>query len=197
MAPSAGPPVERRAVGDHRRGQRGRAPPRRRRRVAARPDPDRRADRAGVVGRSARRRQRRRDRHHHRPGRRSTPASASPRRSTSCAGVAEELLAYGKVAHGWLGIEGADLSDAEADAHRRRRRRRGRAGSWPGSPADARGLQAGDVITVGRRRTGAVELRPGGRAAGTTSPARSCVVRLLAQRPPPRGRGHHRPRSAS
>ena len=60
--------------------------------------------------------------------------------------LADELLAYGKVSHGWLGIEGADLSEAKADligirggAEVRR--------VLAGSPAARAGLASGDVIT--------------------------------------------------
>jgi S1-C subfamily serine protease len=62
-------------------------------------------------------------------------------------GLADELLASGKVTHGWLGVEMADLTDEEAEAigfdggaevHR----------VMPGSPADASGLSEGDVITA-------------------------------------------------
>ncbi|MFL6207074.1 MAG: S1C family serine protease [Acidimicrobiales bacterium] len=60
--------------------------------------------------------------------------------------LTDELLAYGKVSHGWLGIEGADLSDAKADLIGIR---------WgaevrqvlAGSPAGRAGLASGDVIT--------------------------------------------------
>jgi len=66
--------------------------------------------------------------------------------------LSEELLAFGKVTHGWLGIEGADLTDAKAGfmgvtggAEVRR--------VMPGSPADRSGLADGDVITeVGGER---------------------------------------------
>jgi S1-C subfamily serine protease len=59
--------------------------------------------------------------------------------------LAEELLLHGKVAHGWLGIEGADLTDTGAGVEG------GRAGAqvmrvMPGSPADESGLQVGDII---------------------------------------------------
>ena len=134
--PSAGP---RRAAAQPSvttgRRERRRAPARRRRRVAARPDPDGRADRAGVVGRPARRRQRRRDRDHHRPGRRARPGSASPRRSTSCGGWPTELIESGTVAHGWLGHRGRRPRDGRgrADGRARRRGRPGRCIS--GSPA--------------------------------------------------------------
>jgi S1-C subfamily serine protease len=66
--------------------------------------------------------------------------------------LTEELLRFGKVTHGWLGIEGADLTDAQAGAMD------ARAGAMvrrvmPGSPADSSGLQVGDVITeVGGER---------------------------------------------
>jgi S1-C subfamily serine protease len=59
---------------------------------------------------------------------------------------ADELLAYGKVTHGWLGIEGTDLSDAMSDLI-------GISGGaevrhvMPGSPADRAGFVSGDVIT--------------------------------------------------
>ena len=67
--------------------------------------------------------------------------------------LADELLAYGKVTHGWLGIEGADLSDAKADVIGRPRRRRGPAGRWRGAPPTRSGLAGGDVITeVGGER---------------------------------------------
>ena len=51
--------------------------------------------------------------------------------------LADELLAYGKVTHGWLGIEGADLSDAKADLHGRATAAPRSAGCMPGSPAAA------------------------------------------------------------
>ena len=60
--------------------------------------------------------------------------------------LADELLAYGKVSHGWLGIEGTDLSEAKSD-------RLGITGGaevrdvMPGSPADRAGFVSGDVIT--------------------------------------------------
>lgn len=60
--------------------------------------------------------------------------------------AAEQLLTAGRVAHAWLGIEGADLSDAEAEAM-------GLPGGAvvrrvaSGGPAAAGGLQPGDVIT--------------------------------------------------
>jgi serine protease Do len=60
--------------------------------------------------------------------------------------LAEELLADGKVTHGWLGVEGADLTDATAESmgvHHGVEVRR----VMPGSPADDSGLVAGDVIT--------------------------------------------------
>jgi S1-C subfamily serine protease len=60
--------------------------------------------------------------------------------------LTDELLAYGKVAHGWLGIEGADVSAAKAGvigipggAEVRR--------VLAGSPAADAGLTSGDVIT--------------------------------------------------
>jgi S1-C subfamily serine protease len=66
--------------------------------------------------------------------------------------VAQELIDSGTVARGWLGIEGADLSMAEAD-------RMGLPGGatvetvLSGSPADQGGLQPDDVITgVGGHR---------------------------------------------
>jgi S1-C subfamily serine protease len=66
--------------------------------------------------------------------------------------VARELIETGTVARSWLGIEGADLSMAEAD-------RLGLPGGaavesvLDGSPADEGGLQRGDVITwVGGHR---------------------------------------------
>ena len=67
--------------------------------------------------------------------------------------VADELLATGKVVHGWLGINGVDLTAAEAD-------KRDLAGGGAlvrdiaaGSPAAAAGLLADDVIThVGANR---------------------------------------------
>jgi S1-C subfamily serine protease len=59
---------------------------------------------------------------------------------------ADELLAHGRVVHGWLGIEGTDLSAAKRDvlgisggAEIRR--------VMAGSPADHAGLVSGDVIT--------------------------------------------------
>ena len=60
--------------------------------------------------------------------------------------IADELLAYGKVSHGWLGIEGTDLSDATSDLI-------GITGGvevrdvMPGSPADRARFESGDVIT--------------------------------------------------
>jgi S1-C subfamily serine protease len=61
--------------------------------------------------------------------------------------LTDELLRYGKVSHGWLGIEGADLTDAQAGAMG------AQAGAevmrvMPGSPADRSGLEVGDVITA-------------------------------------------------
>jgi S1-C subfamily serine protease len=60
--------------------------------------------------------------------------------------MAGDLIAFGKVSHGWLGIEGADLTDAEAEAmgvsHGAIVRR-----VMPGSPAADMGLVEGDVIT--------------------------------------------------
>jgi S1-C subfamily serine protease len=60
--------------------------------------------------------------------------------------LTDELLAYGRVSHGWLGIEGTDLSEAKADvigirggAEIRR--------VLAGSPAARAGLTSGDVIT--------------------------------------------------
>ncbi len=60
--------------------------------------------------------------------------------------VADQLLASGHMAHGWLGVEGADLSAAQAErlsvlggALVRR--------ILPGSPAATAGLVADDVIT--------------------------------------------------
>jgi S1-C subfamily serine protease len=65
--------------------------------------------------------------------------------------VAAELIASGHVEHGWLGIEGADLTMAEAE-------QLGVAGGttvesvMSGSPAERGGLRTGDVITaVGER----------------------------------------------
>jgi len=58
----------------------------------------------------------------------------------------EEMLAYGKVAHGWLGIEGADLSDVKADLLGVRGGAQVRR-VLPGSPADRSGFEEGDVIT--------------------------------------------------
>ena len=60
--------------------------------------------------------------------------------------LADELLAYGKVTHGWLGIEGADLSQAKADLMGVRGGAEVRR-VMPGSPAERSGLQDGDVIT--------------------------------------------------
>ena len=60
--------------------------------------------------------------------------------------LTDELLAYGKVAHGWLGIEGVDLSAAKAgliDIRGGAEVRRVMAGS----PAARAGLVSGDVIT--------------------------------------------------
>lgn len=72
--------------------------------------------------------------------------------------AAEELLVAGRVAHAWLGVEGADLTDTEADAM-------GVPGGAlvqrvvRGSPADLGGLRAGDVITaVGDRRVSSSSL---------------------------------------
>ncbi len=60
--------------------------------------------------------------------------------------LAEELLTFGKVTHGWLGIEGADLTDARAGTMG------ARAGAevrrvMAGSPAADGGLAVADVIT--------------------------------------------------
>ena len=60
--------------------------------------------------------------------------------------MADELLASGRITHAWLGIEGADLAEVEAD-------RMGLSGGatvrkvMPGSPADQSGLAPADVIT--------------------------------------------------
>jgi len=60
--------------------------------------------------------------------------------------LTDELLAYGKVNHGWLGIEGTDLSEVKADLI-------GVQGGaevrqvLAGSPAARAGLISGDVIT--------------------------------------------------
>lgn len=60
--------------------------------------------------------------------------------------VAAHLLRSGRMVHGWLGVEGADLSAAQA-------RQLGIEGGAlvrtvaPGSPAEAAGLQRDDVIT--------------------------------------------------
>ena len=61
--------------------------------------------------------------------------------------LTEELLAYGTVAHGWLGIEGTDLSDAKAELAGVRGGVEVR-GVMAGSPADRSGLEEGDVITT-------------------------------------------------
>ena len=67
--------------------------------------------------------------------------------------LADELLAYGKVTHGWLGIEGADLSDAKADLIGIARRRRGPSGDARQPGRRAAGSRSGDVITeVGGER---------------------------------------------
>ena len=55
--------------------------------------------------------------------------------------LADELLAYGKVTHGWLGIEGADLSDAKAELMDVRGGAEVRR-VMPGSPAAAAASQA-------------------------------------------------------
>jgi S1-C subfamily serine protease len=60
--------------------------------------------------------------------------------------LADELLAYGKVSHGWLGIEGADLSEATADVIGIRGGAQVRR-VLAGSPAGRAGLEGGDVIT--------------------------------------------------
>lgn len=60
--------------------------------------------------------------------------------------VAEHLLRTGRMVHGWLGVEGADLSAAQA-------RQLGVDGGAlvravaPGSPAEAAGIEPDDVIT--------------------------------------------------
>ena len=60
-------------------------------------------------------------------------------------GVMEQILAQGYVTRGWLGFIPQDLSDEQAQ----------RAGAavvvarvWPGSPADAVGIQPNDLVTV-------------------------------------------------
>ena len=60
--------------------------------------------------------------------------------------LADELLAYGKVTHGWLGIEGGDVSDAKAELMDVRGGAEVRR-VMPGSPAERSGLRSGDVIT--------------------------------------------------
>ena len=60
--------------------------------------------------------------------------------------LADELLAFGKITHGWLGIESADLSDAKADLTGVRGGAEVRQ-VMPGSPAARSGLEDGDVIT--------------------------------------------------
>jgi len=66
--------------------------------------------------------------------------------------LTDELLAYGTVTHGWVGIEGSDISDATAELAGLR----GGAevhNVMTGSPADRSGLKEGDVITfVARKR---------------------------------------------
>jgi serine protease Do len=60
--------------------------------------------------------------------------------------IADELLRFGKVTRGWLGIEGVDLKDVrpgETDTRAGAEVRR----VMPGSPAAKSGLQVGDVIT--------------------------------------------------
>jgi S1-C subfamily serine protease len=60
--------------------------------------------------------------------------------------LTDELLAYGKITRGWLGVEGADLSDAKADLMGVRGGAEVRR-VMPGSPAARSGLEEGDVIT--------------------------------------------------
>ena len=104
--------------------------------------------------------------------------------------LADELLAYGKVSHGWLGIEGTDLSEAKGDVI-------GIAGGaevrrvMAGSPADRAGLVSGDVITeVGgepvRSSTDLVV------ALRLHKPGEVVVVGYWRGGRRPRGRGHHR-----
>ena len=56
--------------------------------------------------------------------------------------LADELLAYGKVSHGWLGIEGADLSEAKADADRHPTAAPRSVGCWPAARPRAPGWRA-------------------------------------------------------
>jgi putative serine protease PepD len=60
--------------------------------------------------------------------------------------LTDELLAFGKVSHGWLGIEGADLSESKADLIGIRGGADVRQ-VLAGSPAALAGLANGDVIT--------------------------------------------------
>jgi len=60
--------------------------------------------------------------------------------------LTDELLAYGSVTHGWLGIEGRDITDAKADLAGLRGGAEVR-GVMTGSPADRSGIKEGDVIT--------------------------------------------------
>jgi S1-C subfamily serine protease len=60
--------------------------------------------------------------------------------------MADELLAEGKVSHGWLGIEGVDVAEHESGAMGRRGGATVRK-VMAGSPADRGGLAPDDVIT--------------------------------------------------
>ena len=106
--------------------------------------------------------------------------------------LADELLAYGKVTHGWLGIEGVDVSRGKAEeigipggAEVRR--------VMAGSPAARAGLASGDVIMeVGDERVrSSTDLVVALRAH---KPGEVVVDRLLARGPAPRGRGDDRAR---
>ena len=83
--------------------------------------------------------------------------------------LADELLAYGKVAHGWLGIEGADLTRRQGRPARRARRRRG--------PPGAAG-QPGRRSRARRRRR-----HHRGRAASAVRSSSDLVVALRAHKP--------------
>lgn len=58
--------------------------------------------------------------------------------------LADEIILTGRVAHAWLGVESSDLTDKELDSLGHGGARIERVA--PGSPAEAAGLKAGDVV---------------------------------------------------
>ncbi len=105
--------------------------------------------------------------------------------------VADQLLATGRMVHGWLGVEGTDLTSEQASAM-----------NVPGgavvrtvaagSPAALAGLAAGDVITeVDGHEVRSISGCRG--AAPPPRPGRTGHGRLLAGRRPRRGHRHPRP----